>query len=348
MSDDIFAKINQRRKQSRKSVGAALIASVIIHLVIGVIGGIWIIATYINKPETKFVAPPLPKIKIPPQTRQHRMNLAAHEALASKPTFQKRLVSLRETAFALPDAPAVNVDNMLTPDPAAIASSIVSGLANSTGSGSGLGQGGSGGTGLGNAINFLGIDATGKRILLIFDVSGSVVNKAEASGMPLTRIKEETIKLIDKLPADSKFGIIQFVRNYKPFRPELIPATVPNRDLAREWINSEWSETGTMSASGKGVISPKPNGLPAILLAAYEYKPDVIFLVGDGSFQLTPVDGGSKTVSEDEFEDLFKEINKSSPEKIPLHFIGFQMRDDDADTWKKITRRQGGTLKELK
>jgi len=348
MSDDIFEKINQQRKSSRKSVGAALIASVIIHSVIGIVGGVWIIATYINKEETRFVAPPQPKIKIPPQTRQHRMNLAAHEALASKPTFQKRLVSLRETAFALPEAPAVNVDNMLTPDPSAIASSIVSGLANTAGSGSGLGQGGSGGNGLGNAINFLGIDATGKRILLIFDVSGSVVNKAEASGMPLTRIKEETIKFIDKLPADSKFGIIQFVRNYKPFRPELIPATVPNRELARQWINSEWSESGTMSARGKGVVSPKPNGLPPILRAAYKYKPDVIFLVADGSFQRTTVAGGSETVDEDEFEDLLKELNKTAAEKIPLHFIGFQMRDDDTSTWKKLTRRQGGSFKELK
>ncbi|MFK7851428.1 MAG: hypothetical protein AB8D78_10660 [Akkermansiaceae bacterium] len=348
MSDDIFSKLNQRRKNSRKSVGAALIASVVIHLVIGIIGGVWIIATYINKEETKFVAPPTPKIKIPPQTRQHRMNLAAHEALASKPTFQKRLVSLRETAFALPEAPAVNVDNMLTPDPAAIASNIISGLANTAGSGAGMGQGGSGGNGLGSAINFLGIKTNGKRILLLFDVSGSVVNKAEASGMPLSRIKEETINLIDKLPADSKFGIIQFVRNYKPFRSELIPATVPNRDLARKWIEEEWSESGTMSSRGKGVISPKPNGLPPLLQAAYEYDPDVIFLVADGSFQRTPIAGGSETVSEDEFEDLLKELNKSDAGKIPLHFIGFQMRNDDEKTWKKLTRRQGGSFKALK
>ena len=41
MSDDIFAKINQQRKNSRKSVGAALMVSVMIHLAIGIVGGVW-------------------------------------------------------------------------------------------------------------------------------------------------------------------------------------------------------------------------------------------------------------------------------------------------------------------
>lgn len=347
MSAEILGKVADRRKAARKSIGAAMLASIMIHVVLAVIGGIWIVASYIKKDEPKFISPPPPVLKIPPQTRQHRMNLASHEALAAKPTFKKRLVSLRPTAFALPDAPKVDIENMLTPDPSAIASNVVTGLSGSAGSGAGFGQGGAGGKGLGTAIDFMGIKADGKRVLMIFDVSGSVVNKANASGMPLSRIKDETMTLIGKLPADSKFGIIQFVRNYKVFQNELVPATQPNRDLAKSWIEKEWSESGSMPRSGKGVISPTPNGLPPVLQAAYAYDPDVIFLVADGSFQRGR-GGVSETVGEEEFSDLFKELNATSGKKIPLYFIGFQMKDDDEKFWSRLSRRQGGRMKALK
>lgn len=335
-------------KTSRKSIAGAVIGSIIVHIILAVGAGVWVVAKYYQNEPPKFVAPPLPKVKVPPQTRQHRMNLAAHAGLAAKPTFKARLVSLRPTAFSLPEAPKVSIDNMLTPDPSAIASSMVTGLAGAggAGSGSGFGLGGAGGKGLGTGINFMGIKASGQRILLLFDVSGSVVNKANASTMPLAKIKEETETMINKLPADSRFGIIQFVRNYKMFQPELVPATQPNRDLAKGWIETEWNESGSMPRSGRGVISPSPNGLPPILRKAYEMKPDVIFIISDGSFE-RGIETSEK-VPEQEFEDLIKELSATSAIKVPIHFIGFQMRSDDKTFWEKMTRRQGGELKELK
>lgn len=335
-------------KVARKSILGAVVGSIIAHAVLAAIAGLWIVAQYIKVEPPKFVAPPLPKIKVEPQTRQHRMNLAAHAGLAAKPTFKARLVSLRPTPFSLPEAPKVSMDNMLTPDPSAVANSMVTGLAGAggAGSGAGFGLGGSGGKGLGTGINFMGIKTNGQRILLLFDVSASVAHKANASSMPLTKIKEETLDMINKLPADSRFGIIQFVRNYKMFQPELTPATQPNRELARTWIETEWKETGTMPRNGKGVISPTPNGLPPILHAAYALKPDVIFLISDGSFE-RGVETSEK-VPPEEFEALFKELAAASPTKIPFHFVGFQMKPDDKDFWSKISRRQGGELKELK
>lgn len=335
-------------KTARKSIAGAVIGSIVIHLIIGAVAGVWVVARYIQSDPPKFEAPPPPKIKIPPQTKQHRMNLAAHAGLAAKPTFKARLVSLRPTPFSLPEAPKVSIENMLTPDPSAIANSMVTGLAGAGGSGSGggFGLGGAGGKGLGTGINFMGIKTSGKRILLLFDVSGSVVNKANASTMPLAKIKEETEAMINKLPADSRFGIIQFVRNYKMFQAELVPATQPNRDLAKAWIETEWNESGSMPRSGRGVISPSPNGLPPILRKAYELKPDVIFIISDGSFE-RGIETSEK-VPEQEFEDLLKELSGLSPIKVPVHFVGFQMRPDDKAFWDKMTRRQGGDLKEMK
>lgn len=339
---------NSETKVVRKSIAGAVVGSIIAHVVLAVIAGVWVVAQYIRSEPPKFVSPPLPKVKVIPQTKQHRMNLAAHAGLAAKPTFKARLVSLRPTAFSLPEAPKISIDNLLVPDPSAIATSMVTGLAGTggAGSGAGFGLGGAGGKGLGTGVDFMGIKASGQRVLLLFDVSGSVVNKANQSSMPLAKIKEETVAMITRLPADARFGIIQFVRNYKTFQPELIPATVPNRELARTWIQTEWKESGSMPRNGKGVISPSPNGLPPILQAAYALKPDVIFLISDGSFER----GIEKTekVSNDEFETLFKDLSAASGTKISFHFIGFQMKPDDKEFWAKMTRRQGGELKELK
>lgn len=333
-------------KAARKSIAGAVIGSIAIHLIVAAVAGVWVVSRYIRNDPPQFEAPPPPKVKVAPQTRQHRMNLAAHAGLAAKPVFKSRLVSLRPTAFSLPQAPQVSLDNLLAPDPSSIANTMVTGLAGAAGSGSGagFGLGGSGGRGLGTGLNFMGVEANGQRVLLLFDVSTSVVNKANSSSMTLARIKEETLGLIDKLPADSRFGLIQFVRNYKMFQAELVPATRPNRELAREWVDKEWRETGTLPRSGKGVISPDPNGLPPILRAAYAMKPDVIFLISDGSFERGVQT--SEKVTEKEFDDLFKELSQTA--RIPLHFIGFEMKADDRSFWQRIARRHGGTLKEMK
>lgn len=336
------------RPPRRQGLTGALMGSLMLHGVLGLAAGAWIVAQYIQPPPPRFVAPPAPRLKIPPQTRQHRMNLAAHAGLASKPTFKQRLVSLRPTAFALPEAPRMPLDSLLTPDPASLTAGMISGLAGSagTGAGGGFGLAGAGGKGLGAGLNFLGIQAQGQRILLLFDVSASVVNKAASSGLPLARIKEETRQMIDKLPVDARFGLIQFVRNYKPFQTELVPATKANRDLARAWIDSEWSESGQMARSGRGVIAPTPNGLPPILRAGFAMNPDVVFLISDGSFE-RGAGGSTEKVPDAELEALIEELQQARTGKAPIHFVGFRMRDEDKAFWTRMVRRTGGRLREI-
>ncbi|MFT4175902.1 MAG: hypothetical protein QM627_04535 [Luteolibacter sp.] len=342
----ISGKIGFSRK-SGKGLGTAVLVSVAVHVVLAAVAGVWVVSHYIQKKPPQFTAPPPPKIRVPPQTRQHRMNLAAHAGLASRPVFKKRLVSLRPTAFSLPEMPKVSVETMLAPDPSTLAAGMVTGLIGSgagMGAGHGFGLGGAGGKGHGTGLNFMGIQANGQKVLLLFDVSRSVVNKAEKSGMPLSRIKEETHRLIDRLPMDARFGIIQFVRNYQPFRPELLPATVPNRELARQWIEKEWKETGQLPRNGKGVIAPSPNGLPAILTVAYAMRPDAIFLISDGSFERGS--GTNEKIRSEEFDAFFRSA-LSDGIRIPIHFIGFQMKREDAAFWSQWVRRMGGEFREI-
>lgn len=330
--------------------GAAFIASLIIHGLLALVGGAFIVAKYIQPPPPKFIAPPPPPpIKIPPQTRQHRMNLAAHAGLASKPTFKHRLVSLRPTAFALPEAPKISFDADLVPDPSAVASSMISGLTGSGGIGNGSGFGFGGGGGLGKGLStftFMGLKSQGQRIALCFDVSASVVNKATSSGVPLSKIKEETVQLIEGLPSGAQFGLIQFVRNYKPFNPALTPMTPANRDLAKQWIEKEWNESGQMNRGQSGVISPNPNGVVCVLDAAYAMNPDVIFLISDGQFEQSyPKD---RRIPNEELEEQMKKLQTGREGKTTVNFIGFQMRAEDKAAWERIARRTGGKLREIR
>lgn len=348
MSDAAPATAETAGSSRRKGIGTALAGSLIVHGILALAGGAWIVAQYIQPPPPKFVAPPPAKIKIPPQTRQHRMNLAAHAGLAAKPIFKQRLTSLRPTAFALPEAPKISFDQNLVPNPATLLSTTITGLSGTggVGSGSGFGLGGGGGMSLApTGFSFMGIKAQGQRIVLCFDVSGSVVNKATASGMPLSRIKEETLKLIGGLPSGAQFGIVQFVRNYKPFKNELVPMTPANRDLARKWIETEWNESGQMNRGQPGVISPNPNGVVCVLDAAFAMKPDVVFLISDGQFEQTYPQVGR--IADEVLEAKVKEV-QAGPARVPMHFIGFQMRPEDKGTWERLVRRTGGRLREIR
>lgn len=334
------------RRRRRGLISAVITGAVLVHLAGLVVATAVVVARFYSQPKATFEIPR--EIRIPVPDREHKMTLARHEAVAPKPTFNDRLVSTRPAAFSLPEMPKLDMDQLLPLDPSQIISDQVSSLVGSSGLGSGMGNGGAGIGGMGGtSLSFFGIKTEARRILLLFDVSGSVVNKAKASGVPLSRIKEETSELISKLPINCRYSIIQFVRNFKPFSEELVAASPTNKDLAHQWIETQWDESGMMPAGGQGVKSTIPNGLPFVLDYAFSLKPDTIFLISDGSFeQTTPTDGNRK-VPGDEFEAQLKRLQSAAGKEVPIHFIGFQMRPEDNTTWRRLAQRSGGKFREM-
>lgn len=320
--------------------------SVVFHAALALIAGLWIVAKYIQQAPPKFSAPAKPRILIPAQSKQHRLNLAARQSSAPAPRFQKRLVSLRPSTISLPSVPegAKMPAITLQDQPSFNSLSQVQGLG---GIGSGLhGIGtGLGGTGMGKGagFQFMGIQTQGQRVYLLFDVSTSVVNKAKKSGTPMRKIKEETLRLLESLPLNARFGLIQFVRNYKPFHESLLPASPQNRELARAWMDAEWNESGQLAKGRKGVFSPEPNGVTAVLEHVLNQQPDVIFLISDGSFQR----GSNETISSSELESVIQPALSKKGSKTKIHFIGFEMKTTDREDWERLTQTSGGTLKEI-
>jgi hypothetical protein len=273
------------------------------------------------------------------------MNMAALDAAAPKPTFSDRMQSTRPTTFSLPDLPNIAMDQPLPLDPSQVISENINalGVGDGMGTGSGSGSAGAGGFG-GSGMSFLGVQSTGKRILLLFDVSTSVLNKASAAGIPLEKIQEETLHLIAKLPVTARFGIIQFTQNYKPFNRELLPATDPNRAAATEWVKNEWVTTGTMGASSK--VTSNPTGFIGVLELAAQMKPDVLYVISDGSFQWK----ATGNIDNIPWSDIKKILDGSLQEgqKCVVNFIAFQPKDDDLKELKRLSSRTSGKTIELK
>ncbi|MFV1994418.1 MAG: hypothetical protein ACC661_03185 [Verrucomicrobiales bacterium] len=331
------------RRRRRSLIISVILGSIVVHAIALGLFGLWVVAEYFKEPEAIFTLSK--NIRIPPPPPQHRMNMAKHEAMTPKPSFTDKLVSTRPVEFALPDLPKVDLDQMLPLDPSELISDQVSSLVGAAGFGRGLGSGLSGGAGSGEGLSFFGIRATGKRILLLFDVSRSVVNKAEKSGVPMSEIKKEAMELIDGLAIDSRFGLIQFVRNHKLFRTELVAASQGNKDLARQWVETQWSLSGSMPSSGRGVVNPRPNGIQSVLEAAFAMKPDVVFLISDGSFWRDP---GNEKVPYRELGDTLGDLEAAvEGGSVPVHFVGFEMRDDERATLKRIFRRHDGDFREI-
>ncbi len=337
---------DQEKTHRRALISAIIIGSIAVHVIALLLFGLWTVAKYFKRPEARFEMKKV--VSIPPKTPEHRMNVAKHEAMAPKPTFNDKLISTRPIDFALPALPQIDMDQMLPLDPSELISDQVSGLVGSAGLGSGLGNGLSGGGGTGDGMSFFGVQAKGDRILLLFDVSSSVVNKAVKAGIPLERIQKETIQMITTLPISSQFSLIQFTGNYMAFTDELIAATPGNKELAQKWVEEKWVTSGSMSSASASVVQ-NLTGVVGVLERAAAMRPDVIFLISDASFQWRPDGGvGVKNVPYDEIKKAVDKLGEGPNGEVPLHFVAFEPKPDDVKEWSRIIRGTGGEFRELK
>lgn len=171
-------------------------------------------------------------------------------------------------------------------------------------------------------VSFLGESLNAKRIVLLLDVSGSVKTKMERAGISMNQLREEVHRFVDQLGPNHLFGIIQFTRKWDPFREELLPATEAVRAQARDWINQSFRTTGT---SGRGWTGGYPNGIEAVLQAAFAMDPqiDELFVVSDADFQRTPPGGGGQDVPWPELRQFTKSLQQQSIGEARLRLLCF-------------------------
>ncbi len=134
------------RLRRRKIIISVIVVSVGVHFLGGIGAAFWIMARYFDKPKASFeVKQP---VKIDPEEREHRMEVAQLESLRPKPVMNNRIQSLRPTEFALPELPDLPTDQAMPIDTHALIADNMDTLSMArTGQGSGPGGGFFGGSG---------------------------------------------------------------------------------------------------------------------------------------------------------------------------------------------------------
>ena len=132
------------KKRRRRMIISILLGVVLLHVAAGVIAGLFVVAQYIFPPPANFVVKK--DVRLPAKKREQKMNMAAVDAIAPKPTLSDKMQSSRPTAFSLPDVPDMPLDQMLPLDPSQLLTDQLASLSNAEalGTASGAGAAGSG------------------------------------------------------------------------------------------------------------------------------------------------------------------------------------------------------------
>ena len=175
-----------------------------------------------------------------------------------------------------------------------------------------------------SSISFLGITEEASRFIIIVDISTSVLNSVTAAGSSMESIRDEAIRLVGSLNANTLFGFIQHSRNYDPFKDRLIPATMANKQTAQTWLQTRFRTDGKGSGWRSGpAVEGDQNGLLTILNFAFQMQPDVIFLISDGGYFANTTNGGSRAIPIDDAIDLIRSRQKDLPQDARIHAIHF-------------------------
>ena len=309
------------RKRRIRMVVSIIIGVILLHVAAGVVAGIFIVARYIFPPPANFVVKK--DIRLPAKKREHKMNMAAVDAMAPKPTLSDKMQSSRPAAFSLPDVPNMPLDQMLPLDPSQLLADQMSSFSNAEALGTGSGSGAAGGGGFGGkGISFLGVNTDGKRVLLLIDVSQTVIKNAKIAGYPYDKVGEEAQKLIKGLPITARFGMAEFNEQHlAPFKQSLVPNGTTNRNAAAPWIASNLAGSNFVTPGWKG-------GITGALIYAQKVKPDLIFILTDADYR-TPWSEAKKEM------DAIRNVDGTVPQ---INFIVFVPKENNLQGLKSIAK----------
>jgi Mg-chelatase subunit ChlD len=196
-------------------------------------------------------------------------------------------------------------------------SAIAAEMLGKSASGSGKGRGG-GGNGDGSsskaATEFFGIGGYGQTFVYVVDCSGSMNDNDK-----FDRARYELLKSIEQLDKDQQYYVIFYNHTMYPMEPQKpLFATQDNLAKSTEWINRCEPMGGT-------------NPMPALLLAL-SMKPDAIYFLTDGQFDLGVMQ---------ELRNRDRTNLKLNTHVVPIHTICFYDRSAEG-MMKMIARNSGG------
>ncbi|PXA03171.1 hypothetical protein DDZ13_13180 [Coraliomargarita sinensis] len=285
------------------------------------------------KSDPEFVA--RKKIYLPQKELEHKVAVAEFQNAASSPMQLERISTqalLPDSLPSLPDLPQSDF-KPIEQNPAAMQSDALLGQSGILGALQGLQTESS-------SASLFGIEDSGQRILILFDNSSSVLNKASQAGVSTSRFVRELTGLINGLNANTLFGLIPFSRDVGAFRDYMVAAGMRNKRTATDWISSR-----IRTQSHQTGLPYEVDGVQGALSVAFQMEPDVIFLISDGDFQRNLSDRGD--VPWDDVERTLRRLIREYGIEPRIHGIGFRVEPEDAEAMEKITRRYEGSFKQF-
>ena len=344
----------EARLRRRRIIISVIVVSIAVHVIGGILAGIWIVARFILATPTTFEVKK--QIRIAAEEREHRMNMAEFDAARPKPSFTDKMSTARPTDFSLPDLPSLPIDTAATIDPSDIVSDQLAALA---GAGAGAGSG-SGGGGRGSAVSFFGVSDTATRVAIVMDVSNTMFDRQPGK---FNAVKEEAAKLVQGLGINTLFNIIIYEGGSVAMFPDMQPATDTNKKKAETWIQSVEGGSDKSGLSYKSAYSKMGTGLyegggtrtDTAMKQALSMRPSTIFLISDG--EMSRSGGGQDDqqkggdIDERELLSIIAEAQKplETPARIHvIHFLTKAARDEEEKTLRGVARRNDGQFRQVK
>ena len=318
----------------RKKKSTAVIVAIVLQVVVLALT-VWVVVLVpTEEEEPAFVAKKT--IYLPQKDLEHQAAVSAFQQAASSPMAIDHLTTaalLPDSLPAMPVLPAQAFSEFDNPEQLAGAERLL-GHSGMLGQLQGLHASASN-------ISFLGIEDAASRVVIAFDVSTSVVNNMEKAGLSLNRVKQETIKLIKGLNANTLFAVVQFVRAYEQQETYLMPATVLNKAATVDWLDQKFGKTRRTRSWQRG----DPDGIQSVLEVCFAMQPDVVFILSDGSFQTTTSSGGSRTIPWNELNATIQRLQSNLPKDARVHFISFGAKQRDHEEMQQSALLFGGVYR---
>ena len=278
-------------------------------------------------------------IYLPQRELEHRVHLAEQEQVMSRPHRIERISTAALLPDSLPKLPelqlaefnSLSMEMNLQDASALLGQSGIMAALHSLKSEA-------------SSFSFFGIEDQAEKVVIAFDISGSVLRKAELSGVPITRLKEETRELIENFNGNTLFNLIQFSRNYDLFQDYMIPASRRNKEAASHWLDNEFRTDGRSASSW---TRDNPNGIQSVIAAAFLLDPEVIFILSDGSFQRNAQGKSWQKVPWNELRKTIAQLQNNAPQDVRIHYVGFQVEDEDRSELRRLVHKYEGTYREI-
>lgn len=314
----------------------AIIASILFHLIFGVVA-VYIVAVRMkHKPQGTFVAEPPPRPRLEPRKLEMKVKIQDLQKRSSRPRLQPRMTVQAPTDLALPE---------IKKDPKKIERQVKRNYSTLGRSGFGSGIGGGFGDGMGGGTSFFGLKTLGRRIVYIVDFSASM------KGTQDKLMRREFKKSIDALPLGAEVSLILFSG------PAWQAGQSPNY-VRKKWKQGKngWTRNGGLPQArwtrvdfrskeklkdyiDDTALSYGTDWKPGFQMAmALTPKPDAIYFMTDGRPQ---VKNESSVVS------MMNAWNKKNVRKVPVNAIA--IKDPKiAKYMKALAEQSGGQYKIVK